>query len=53
MGISVIQSDVCSWSRKKKKNLHTSSSQLRADQAPNTPWGDRLIYTDQINVTDL
>ena len=23
--------------------FYTSSSQLRADQAPNPPWGDRLI----------
>ena len=38
---------------KKEKNLCTSSSQLRADQAPNAPWGDRLMYTDQIDVTNL
>ena len=35
---------------KKKKNRYTSSSQLRADQAPNAPWRDRLIYTDQTDV---
>ena len=27
-----------------KKKLHTSSSQLTADQAPDTPLGDRLIH---------
>ena len=38
--------------KKEKKNLHISSSHFRADQAPDPPWGDRLIHTDQINVTD-
>ena len=36
-----------------KKNHYTSSRQLRADQAPDPPWGDRLIYTAQIDITDL
>ena len=36
--------------KKKKENLYTASSQLRADQAPNPPWADRLSYTDQIDV---
>ena len=38
---------------KKKKNLYTSSCQLRANQAPDPPWEGRLIYTDQIDVIDL
>ena len=38
---------------KEKKNLSTSSSQLKANQAPDPPWGDRLTYTDQMNVTNL
>ena len=37
----------------KKNNLYTSSSQLKADQAPEPPWGNRLIYKDLIDVTDL
>ena len=32
----------------KKENFYTSSSQLRADQAPDPPWGDRLNHTDQM-----
>ena len=42
------------WLKKKKETvLCTSSSQLRADQAPNAPWGDRPMYTDQTDVTNL
>ena len=36
-----------------EEEFYTSCSQLRADQAPNPPWGDRLIYTDRRDATDL
>lgn len=38
--------------KKKKTTLHTSFSQLRANQAPDPPWEDRLTYTDQIDVIE-
>ena len=39
--------------KKKKNNLNTSSSQLRADQAPNPPWGNWLATQDHVDVTNL
>ena len=51
-GASCAMHGIKQWLCKKKENLHTSSSQLRADQAPDPSWRDRLIYTDQIDVTD-
>ena len=39
--------------KNKKKSIYTSSRQLRSDQAPDSPWANRLIYTDRIDVTNV